>query len=188
MSIRWRRFAVIGGLGVVGAAFLGGGIASGQLPMNIALSGQNFTGTTTAITAEGITAYPRSVDTTAGAQPSIAVSIDSARLSDVCLSTVARGLPLIGNVTLFARIPGDGATAENLVVDVASVTGSIDVSDVRLGLDAAALGEENGARTSAVSVGNSWAPSTRIDIIALAASAASITGLTVSAESGEHYC
>ncbi|WP_167735604.1 hypothetical protein [Rhodococcus sp. 1R11] len=45
---------------------IGGGIATGRLPVSIALSGQPFIGTVSAVTASGITVYPRAVATTAG--------------------------------------------------------------------------------------------------------------------------
>ncbi|KZF12578.1 MAG: DUF6230 family protein [Rhodococcus sp. (in: high G+C Gram-positive bacteria)] len=173
---------------MIGVTIIGGGIATGQLPMNLALSGQTFTGTVSAVGAQGITVYPRAVSTAAGEMPSIAVKIDQAQLSDVCLSTVARGLPLLGDVTLFARVPGDSTTAESLILDVASVGGSLTVADVRLGLDASALGEVTGSQTSAVQVGESWASTTTIDIISLTAAGASLQGLAVTVEGREASC
>lgn len=173
---------------MIGVTSIGGGIATGQLPMNLALSGQQFTGTVSSVAAQGITVYPRAVTTAAGDLPSITVKIDQAQLADVCLSTVARGLPIIGDVTLFARVPGDSTTAESLVVDVASVGGSVTVADVKLGLDASALGEVTGTQTSAVVVGDSVAGSTTIDIIALTASSASLQGLAVTVEGSDTSC
>lgn len=174
---------------MIGFTVLGGGIATGKLPMNIALSGQLFTGTASAIDAQGITAYARAVSTSAGDLPSIAVKIDRAVVSDICLSTVARGLPIIGDVTLFARVPGQGTTtADNLVLDVASVGGSLEVADVQLGLDANALGEVTGSQTAAVTVGNSAAGATTAQIIALTATGASLQNLQVSAEGRDASC
>ncbi|WP_156388242.1 MULTISPECIES: DUF6230 family protein [unclassified Rhodococcus (in: high G+C Gram-positive bacteria)] len=187
-GIRWGRFTVLCALGAVGMGVIGGGIASGQLPMNFAVSGQSFIGTFGAVDGDGITVYPRAVDTAAGSRPSIAVKVDSARLSDVCLSTVARGLPLIGDVTMFARVPGTGLTAETLVVDVASVNGSVDVNDVRLGVDASATGEVQGRATAPAMVGASHASATSSEIIALTATHASLTNLIVSAEAVDHSC
>lgn len=186
--LRRRRFAVVLALGLGGVAFLGTGIASGQLPVAIALSGQPFTGSVSALDASGVTAYPRAVATNAGDVPSVAVKIDDARLSDLCLSTVARGLPLIGDVTFVARVPGGAATAESMVIDVASVEGSLTVADVRLGLAADALGEVTGSRTAAAGVGSTAAGATRFDLVALTAEEASIEGLTVTAVRGDTSC
>ena len=182
------RFLLIAGLGAVGVTVIGGGIATGQLPMNLALSGQTFTGTVSGVEAAGVTAYPRAVGTAAGDRASVAVKIDHTRLSDVCLSTVARGLPLIGDVTFFARIPGQNTTADNLVVDIASVGGSLTVADVRLGLDANALGEVTGTQTAAIDVGETSAGPTTVEIIALTATGASLEGLSVTAEGRETSC
>jgi hypothetical protein len=168
---------------------IGGGIATGQLPVNIALSGQPFIGTVSAVTASGITVYPRAVSTVAGDLPSIAVKLDQARLSDVCLSTTAHGLPFLGDVTLFARAPGEqSATAEGIVLDASSVGGGLSVGDVRLGLDATALGEVTGSATSAVTVGQSSAAQTRVEIITLTATGASLENLAVSVETGGQSC
>lgn len=182
------RFAVACVVGTAGVTFLGAGIASGQLPMNIAVSGQNFVGTFSAVGADGITVFPSAVETVAGTKPSIAVKVDQARLTDVCLSTVARGLPFVGDVTLFARVPGPGVTADSLVVDVASVSGSVDVEEIRLGLDARGLSDTETSGTSAVTVGTSLASETAAEIIALTAAQASVTGLAVSAEAGDLSC
>ncbi len=173
---------------MLGVTLIGGGIATGQLPMNVALSGQTFTATVSGLGAQGITVFPRAVQTVAGEKPSIAVKIDQAQLTDVCLSTVARGLPFIGDVTLFARVPGDNTTAESLVLDAASVGGALTVADVRLGLDASALGEVTGSQTSAITVGESSAAVTTVDVIALAATGASLQGLTVTVEGREASC
>jgi hypothetical protein len=184
---RWK-FALVTTVGLGAALLLGGGIASGQLPMNIALSGQPFIGSVSAVDATGIEVYPRAVGTDAGDLPSVAVKIDQARLSDVCLSTVARGLPLIGDVTFLARVPGTSLSADSLLIDVASVEGSVTVADVQLGLAANALGEVTGSRTAAVAVGNTVAGPTRFDIITLTAEGATIEGLRVNAERGDASC
>ena len=184
---RWR-FVLVTTVGLGAAVLLGGGIASGQLPMNIALSGQPFIGSVSAVDAKGISVYPRAVGTNAGDLPSVAVKIDQARLTDVCLSTVARGLPLLGEVTFVARVPGTGLSADSLLIDVASVEGSVTVADVQLGLAADALGEVTGSATAAVGVGNTVAGPTRFDIITLTAKGASIEGLRVNAERGDASC
>ncbi|MCZ4560869.1 DUF6230 family protein [Rhodococcus sp. IEGM 1401] len=176
-------------MGAVGLAIIGGGIATGQLPVNLALSGQPFIGTVSAVGATGITVYPRAVSTAAGEMPSIAVKLDQVELSDVCLSTSALGIPFLGDVTLFARVPGaNTATADGIVLDASSVGGSVSVADVRLGLDASALGEVTGTATSAVTVGQSSAGQTRVEIITLTATGASLENLAVSVESGDRSC
>jgi hypothetical protein len=180
---------LVAALGAVGLAVIGGGIATGQLPVNLALSGQPFIGTVSAVGAQEITVYPRAVSTSAGELPSIAIKLDHAELSDVCLSTSAHGLPFLGDVTLFARVPGAGtATADGVVLDASSVGGSVSVADVRLGLDASALGEVTGSATSAVAVGQSSAGQTRVQIITLTATGASLENLAVSVETGDQSC
>jgi hypothetical protein len=90
-AVRKGRFVAIALGGMLAASVLGAGIAGGQLPMNISLSGQKFAGTIAPVEGESITVFPRQVDTKTGRLPSVAVLIESARMTDVCLSTVARG-------------------------------------------------------------------------------------------------
>ncbi|TWH15822.1 hypothetical protein L618_000300003960 [Rhodococcus rhodochrous J45] len=56
--IRKRRFAALTLLGLVPATLLGAGIARGDLPMNLAISGQDISGTIGLVEAEGIQVFP----------------------------------------------------------------------------------------------------------------------------------
>ena len=95
-TVRKGRFVAFTLLGLAAASVLGAGIAGGALPMNVAITGRTFIGSMSAIEARNIAVFPRRVDTESGALPASTTSMESARLTDVCLSTVARDLPFVG--------------------------------------------------------------------------------------------
>ncbi|TFI40413.1 hypothetical protein E4P29_24665 [Rhodococcus sp. 1R11] len=74
------------------------------------------------------------------------------------------------------------------MLDASSVGGTVSVGHVRLGLDASALGEVTGSATSAVAVSQSSAGQTRVEIIRLTATGASLENLAVSVEAGDTSC
>jgi hypothetical protein len=187
-GLRKGRFVALALGGMLAASVLGAGIAGGQLPMNISLSGQTFVGTIAAVEGESITVFPRQVDTKAGRLPSVAVLIESARMTDVCLSTVARGLPLVGDVTMFLRVPGDGTTAQDLVVDASALGGSIGASNIRMGADVSATGDIQGVVTSGMVAGGSTMTGARLEGISLAATSLSLRDFHISSEMGDTSC
>jgi hypothetical protein len=188
-SIRKRRFAAFTALGLVGATVIGGGMASGELPMNLSISGQSSFATISSGTAQNVTVYSREVETTTkGSLPSVALSLESAQLTDVCLSTVAHGLPFIGDVTMYVRVPGKNTTVENLVVDASSLGGSIKTGPAQLGLDVSATGQAEGVVTAGKTVSDATMTQARIDVIALNASALSMKNFTIDVDKGDSSC
>lgn len=188
-STRKRRFVAFAALGLLGAVFIGGGIARGELPMNLAISGQPSIATVTFGTAKNVTVYAREVETTTeGAVPSVAIKIGSAQLTDVCLSTVAHGLPFIGDITMYVRVPGNSTTVQNLVIDSSSLGGSISAANAQLGLDVTSDGKTEGVITSAKAVQDATMTNARISLIALDATALSMDEFTIDVDKGASEC
>ena len=188
-SIRKRRFAACTFVGLVGATLIGGGIANGDLPMNLSISGQSSLATISSGTAQNVTVFAREVETTTkGNLPSAAISMESAQLTDVCLSTVAHGLPFIGDVTMYIRVPGNNTTVDNLVVDASSVGGSVKAGTAQLGLDVSATGQAEGVITAGKTAANATMTQARIDVISLNASAVSMKNFSIDVEKGSTTC
>ena len=188
-TIRTRRFAAISTLGLLAAGFLGSGIARGQLPMNFSISGEPSVATVTGGHAQNVTMYARQVETTTkGGIPSVAITIGSAELTDVCLSTVAHGLPFLGDITMYLRAPGPSTTVQNLVIDASSMGGSVSVANARLGLDVAADGTAEGVVTSAKAGQDTTMGSSRIELIAMNATALSLSRFTIDVSRGASAC
>ena len=188
-SIRKRRFAACTFVGLVGATLIGGGIANGDLPMNLSISGQSSLATISSGTAQNVTLFAREVETTTeGNLPSAAISMESAQLTDVCLSTVAHGLPFIGDVTMYIRVPGNNTTVDNLVVDASSVGGSVKAGPAQLGLDVSATGQAEGVVTAGKTAANATMTQARIDVISLNARAVSMKNFTIDVDKGSTTC
>lgn len=190
-SVHKGRFVFIVALGLMAVATLGTGIAQGKLPMNIAVSGQRFTGTVSAVEAQGIQVYPRAAETAGDASASIAVQIQQVRLTDLCLSTVAHGVPLLGDVTMSIRAAGDGTTATNITLDAASLDGAITAHDARLGVDVSALSGVSPLDppdASVITAGDSLLAQSRVEIISLTATQVSMNTLAMSVEKGAVGC
>lgn len=188
-TIRKRRFAVIATLGLLVAGLLGGGIARGELPMNFSISGEPSVATVTGGHAQNVTMYARQVETTTrGSIPSVAIMIGSAELTDVCLSTVAHGLPFLGDVTMYVRVPGTNTTVQDLVIDSSSMGGSVSVANAQLGLDVTADGTTEGVVTSAKAAQDATMGNARIELIAMNATALSISQFTIDVDKGASGC
>lgn len=190
-SVHRGRFVVIVGLGLLAVVTLGAGIAQGKLPMNIVVSGQRFTASVSAVEAQGIEVYPRAAETAGDASASIAAHIQQVRLTDLCLSTVAHGVPFLGDVTMSIRAPGDGTTASGITLDAASLGGAITAHDARLGAEVSALGEVSELDppdASAITAGDSMLAQARVEIISLTATQVVIDKLAMSVEKGAVGC
>ncbi|WP_207843647.1 DUF6230 family protein [Williamsia soli] len=157
--------------------------------MNLAISGQPSIATITSGKAQNVTVYAREVTTTTeGDVPSVAIVIGSATLTDVCLSTVAHGLPIVGDITMYVRVPGTNTTVENLVVDSSSLGGSISAANAKLGLDINSDGSTEGVVTSAKAVEDASMTNARIELIALNATAISMKDFTIGVDKGSDSC
>ena len=188
MRIRKRVAAAVLVAGFGAAGVLGTGIARGDLPMNIALSGQPFTATIGSLSGTSISIYPRNVTTSAGTTQTLAIKLGSATLTDLCLSMTTHDIPLVGDATLFIRAPGASAHAENLVIDAQSLGGTIGVRDLLIGADVSSSDERAGRFGTAIMAGSSNLTSARLTATSLRASSLTLTNFSVSMEKGPTRC
>ena len=186
--IRKRRFAAFTLVGLVPTTLLGAGIARGDLPMNLAISGQDISGTIGLVEAEGIQVFPRRVSSSAGDLPTAALRVESSVLSDVCLATIAHGVPVLGDVTMTIRVPGPNTTARSVVLDAVSVGGSIDAADVRLGVDVSQLEGVETSLTPGMAMGGSVMTEARVRAVSMTATSMSVQGLQMDVRTGAHEC
>ncbi len=171
--IRRRRFVPAVLVGLVITVFLGSGIARGDLPANVAVSGQPFTATIGFAEAKSITLFPRRLATEQGSKPSIAVKMTSVTLTDVCIATVAH-IPIAGDVTMFVRVPGRNTTASDLVLDASEVGASIGVDTIQLGADVSSTGDIKAAATAGIAAGQATMAQARLTGLSITASSLSM--------------
>ncbi|MFD0925869.1 DUF6230 family protein [Williamsia deligens] len=155
--------------------------------MNVAISGQPFTATIARADARSITLFPRSIGTAAGSRSSIAILMQSVTLTDLCMSTVAH-VPVVGDVTMFLRVPGTGTTADRIVADVSDLGGSIGVRDTHLGVDVSTVGEVKGVATAGIVAGGSVMTTARLTGLSFTAEQLSMRRFDLDVRRGSHTC
>jgi hypothetical protein len=129
---------------IVGA--LGAGIASGAVPVSLAVSGVQFKVTADQLTGTGFVQYGSIVQQKDGTPHAVAVSeIGSADLTNLCQS-VAQPTP-IGTVVL-KLTAGKGDTpahADNLLIDMTQLSGDATFTNIKIGQDASTLSRKAAA-------------------------------------------
>ncbi|PND52999.1 hypothetical protein CQZ88_05725 [Rhodococcus sp. ENV425] len=187
-EVRKGRFAALILTGLTGTGVLGAGIARGELPMNVAITGQTFVGTMSAIEAQNVVIFPRRVDTESGTVPTSATRMESAQMTDVCLSTIARNLPIVGDVTMIVRVPGPNTTAQNVVLDAATIGASLDAMNVHAGVEASAIGGPEVALTPAVATQSGVMTNIRVEAVSMTATALTMKNFEVTVVSDSSGC
>jgi hypothetical protein len=134
---RWRVFALVLLVGVVGIGMVFTGLAQGAVTASFAVSGTSYKATADNLSAEGVVQYG-SVDRSAGtAHPVLVNGFRRARLDNFCQSIVVPSVPGIGDITIRIAAPGPaGMTAENLVLGIDNITGDLTLNNVEIGRDA----------------------------------------------------
>ncbi|OBB99651.1 MULTISPECIES: DUF6230 family protein [unclassified Gordonia (in: high G+C Gram-positive bacteria)] len=169
MRIRKRVAATVLVAGFGAAALLGTGIARGDLPMNIALSGQSFTATI-------------------GSKPVMAVRLGTATLTDLCLAMAAHNIPLVGDATLIIRAPGPSTHAENLVLDADSLGGQIGIKNLIIGADVSTTDPRAAQLTSAIIAESSALVAAHVTATAIRASSLRLDNFSATIDKGERTC
>ena len=133
---RWRVFALVFLVGILGIAGMFTGMSQGALAASFAVSGTSYKATADNLNAEGVVQYG-SVDRSADkAHPVLVNGFRQARLDNFCQSIVVPGLPGIGDATIRIATPGKaGMSADNLVLGIEEVTGDLTLGNVQIGRD-----------------------------------------------------
>lgn len=135
---RWRRFAVM----MVPSTALAGaivfGMANGTIAASFAVSGQTFKVSASELEGEGFAQYGGMVHDKDGKQSPVAVSgIRTAKLHNLCQSVKVPDLPVV--LTINAGGGGKPATASNLMIDMNSLEGDAQFTNIQIGRDAGTL-------------------------------------------------
>ena len=136
-KVRWRRFAVMLVPSAAIAAALIGLTASGVLAASISVSGQQFVVTADELDGTGFSQYGGAIQPAGHDVTPVVVSvINSAQLHTLCQSVSAGGI----TIRLTAGSGGSPASASNLVVDAASLSGdTATFKNIWIGQNAAQL-------------------------------------------------
>jgi hypothetical protein len=143
--LKWRRFAIVAVPALAVAGVLVGLTAEGAIASSISVSGEEFLVTASTFTASGFEQFGGSVTNASGQQPVIITAMHHATIDNLCQSVS------VGPVTLrlTAGSSGSPVTADNLIVDASSQTGSVATfHNITIGQDAGTLTEDPGTTGS----------------------------------------
>ncbi|MGC5020167.1 DUF6230 family protein [Micromonospora sp. DT47] len=143
---RWRRFAALMVPATVIAGAIVMGMANGALAASFAVSGQTFKVSASELRGEGFVQYGGIAEEIDGTEHPVAVTgIRNARLFDLCQSAKVPGAPVV--LTINAGGGGRPATASDLLIDVDSLEGDAEFTNINIGQDASTLeGGPDGAQ------------------------------------------
>lgn len=135
---RWRRFAAM----MVPATVVAGGIvlgmANGAIAASFAVSGQTFKVGASKLEGDGFKQYGGFAKEKDGTTHPVAVSeISNAKLYDLCQSVKVPDLPVV--LTINAGGGGNPATASGLLIDMDSLEGDAEFTNIKIGRDATDL-------------------------------------------------
>ncbi len=147
---RWRRFAAVMVPTVMVAGVLGAGIANGDVPVSISISGSSFRVTADKLDGTNFVQYGSAVFEKNGTPHIVAVSgIDSADLTNMCQVVAVPGVNL--NMVLKAGGKGTPAHATDLIIDMTDLSGDATFTNINIGQDASTL---NGPSNSGGAAGS----------------------------------
>ena len=144
--VKWRRFALVAVPAAIVAGALVATTAAGAIASSISVSGEEYLITADKLTGTGFEQYGGTISGASGSQPVIISAIQSASLTNLCQSVT------IGPITLHLTAGGGGTpvSAQNLIVDASSQTGSTAIfPNISIGVDAGTLTEDPGATGTA---------------------------------------
>lgn len=133
---RWRVFAMVFCIGILGVGAMFGGLSQGALAASFAVSGTSYKASADLLDAQGVVQYGSVDQSSDKAHPVLVNGFREARLDNFCQSIVIPGLPGIGDATIRIAAPGKGGmSANNLVLGVENVTGDLTLNNVEIGRD-----------------------------------------------------
>jgi hypothetical protein len=143
---RWRRFAALALPATAIAGAIVFGMAHGAMAASFAVSGQTFKVSASELRGEGFVQYGGVAEEIDGTKHPVAVTgIRRAQLFDLCQSVKTPGAPVV--LTITAGGGGRPATASDLLIDVESLEGDVEFTNIHIGQDASTLeGGPDGAK------------------------------------------
>ncbi|MFZ2510528.1 MAG: DUF6230 family protein [Gordonia sp. (in: high G+C Gram-positive bacteria)] len=176
--------ALLLGLGIF--TFMGVGMVRGEVPIQMAVSGQNFEASLSKIEGSDVAVYPRAIQTVNnGRVETVVVTMGAATLSDLCLAMKAPDLPGIGTVTMVIKAPGSNTTATNLMMDVDGLSADMALANVVVGSAQPARDSESSMLATAIAAPSASILDVGADVQAMRAGKLSVAGAKVSVVRGD---
>jgi hypothetical protein len=158
---RSKMFGIWVLAGAAGIALMTPALASGSIAAHLAVAGQ-YKATADRLDASGTELYGSTDHSPNGDTPVLVNGYRHAVLDHFCQSIVIP-LPGVGDTTVRITAPGSGGVvADNLILDVAAVSGDIDLQGVEIGRDTGQLAQ--GPPMTAATPGSFGIQSSRMTI------------------------
>lgn len=171
--------ALIGGLAITGA--MGVGMVRGEVPVQMAVSGQNFAASLSKLEGSDVAVYPRSISTTNnGRVETVVVTMGTATLDDLCLAMDAPNLPVVGTVTMVIKVPGAGTKATDMMMDVDGLGADLILQKAVIGSAQAAEDSDSSELATAIAAPQATILDVDANVQALRASKLSVSNAKVS--------
>lgn len=148
--IRWLRFVLVLGVGLIGAGVLMFGMATGSLAASVTLSGGSFQVSADRLEGEGFVQFGQVDQTSDGARTVGVNGFRRATLDNFCQSFHVEDLPAVGSMSVKLAAEGKGGLeARNMVADLSELSGDLTFVEPDIGLDASTLDVPEGVRPGA---------------------------------------
>lgn len=179
--------ALILGLGVTTA--MGVGMVRGDVPVQMAVSGQNFQATLSSLEGTEVAVYPRAIQTTRnGRVETVVVTMGTATLTDLCLAMSAPNLPGVGTVTMVIKAPGASTKAVDMLMDVDGLGASLTLNNAVVGSAQAAVDSESSELATAIAAPSATILDVGADVQAMRAAKLTVDGAKVSLSREANPC
>ncbi|MFM9376428.1 DUF6230 family protein [Gordonia sp. VNK21] len=176
--------SLLSGLFVTG--YMGIGIVRGDVPVQMAVSGEDFYATLSKLEGKDIAVYPRSIDTVKdGKVETVVVTMGEATLTDLCLAMSAPNLPGIGTVTMVIKAPGAATKAKNMMMDVDGLGADMTLVNALIGSAQPARDSDSSELATAIAAPTASILDVGADVQAMRASSLSVSGAKVSVVRGD---
>ncbi|GAC56427.1 putative cholesterol esterase [Gordonia hirsuta DSM 44140 = NBRC 16056] len=179
--------ALILGLGVTTA--MGVGMVRGDVPVQMAVSGENFQATLSSLEGTDVAVYPRAIETTRnGRIETVVVTMGTATLTDLCLAMSAPNLPGVGTVTMVIKAPGPSTKAIDMMMDVDGLGASMTLTNAVVGSAQAAVDSESSELATAIAAPSASILDVGADVQAMRAAKLTVDGAKVSLSREANPC
>lgn len=137
---RWKRFAAVLVLGLLGAGVLMVGLSQGALAASFTVSGTAYKAAIDKLTAQGVVQFGDVDRSAKDAHPVLVNAFKKAQADNFCQSILVPGVPGVGDMTIKISAPGIGGfSADNLVIGIQDVNANLTLNNVEIGRDAGEL-------------------------------------------------
>lgn len=183
INLKKTAIALVAGLTAFGAT--GVAVAQGGLTANLALSGTFFTVTMSHLRGEGLSVFVDGEQMANEQLPVARFKFRHAYASNLCLSATLPDVPLIGESTFRLAAQGnDSVEVRDLVVGATDVAGSLDLSNVAVGVDASRFNDSAAPGTWGLSADTVALSADRIRATSVGAQTLKASGVNVSVKRG----